>query len=268
MTAVITSLQNQIVKLAAGLKQRKNRDATGLFAAEGIRLLETALAAGWQSEYCLYTEQALANRRAQAVIDLLKEQNCRMITVSEAVYAKISDTEQPQGIMVLIRKQTPELPEVLKEKCPLLVILDSVQDPGNLGAVIRTADAAGATAVILTKGCTDLYAGKAVRATMGSLFHLPVVAGVDHETLTEILRSNDITLMASSLNSANSYWETDFTSPSAIVFGNEGQGVSQTLLDTAASRIYIPILGSAESLNVAAAAAVILYEAARQRRLG
>nr|NSL49736.1 RNA methyltransferase [Dendrosporobacter quercicolus DSM 1736]SDL49152.1 RNA methyltransferase, TrmH family [Dendrosporobacter quercicolus] len=265
MTGMITSLQNSTVKLAASLKQRKHREATGLFMAEGVRLVEEAIGSNWRIESCLYTEQALANQRVQAIINTLSARDCRLLAVSGAVYAKISDTEQPQGIMTLIRRNSQALSSVLDTDQALLVILDGLQDPGNLGAVIRTADAAGATAVILTKGCTDLYAGKAVRSTMGSLFHIPLVEGVIYEDLIHLLQEQDIALLATSLASARNYLAADYKQPVAIVFGNEGQGVNPVLLDKAEERIYIPILGRAESLNVAAAAAVILYEAVRQR---
>lgn len=265
MTETITSLQNTTVKLAASLKQRKHREAAGMFIAEGVRLVEEAIASNWQIEACLFTEQALSAKRVQAMLRTLTEKGVRTIQVSEPVYAKISDTEQPQGIMALIRTNSCTLQTALGTERPLLVILDGLQDPGNLGAVIRTADAAGATAVILLKGCTDIYAGKAVRATMGSMFHLPVVERVDHEALISLLEEKGIALLATSLDAARSYFTIDFKQPAAIVFGNEGQGVSRVLLDKAKERIYIPILGRAESLNVAASAAVILYEAVRQR---
>ena len=266
MTEVITSLQNDTIKLASALKQKKQRDATGLFIAEGIRLIEEVCSADWQVETCFYTEAVAGNKRAELLLNLLQDKHCRMLKVSEAVYNKISDTDQPQGIMAIVKKREHLLSTILADEKPFVVILDTVQDPGNLGTVIRTADAAGASGVVLTKGCTDLYSSKTVRATMGSLFHLPIVDGVSYEELIHSLQEKNIHIAATSLTSSSLYYEANFNQPAAVIFGNEGNGVSEELLCKANSRIFIPILGRAESLNVAASAAVILYEAVRQRR--
>lgn len=266
MTEVITSLQNDTIKLASSLKQKKQRDATGLFVAEGIRLIEEVCSADWQVNTCFYTEGVSGNKRAELLLDLLQNKHCRMLKVSDAVYKKISDTDQPQGMMAIVKKREHLLSTILAVEKPFIVILDTIQDPGNLGAIIRTADAAGATGVVLTKGCTDLYSSKTVRATMGSLFHLPIVEGVNSEVLIHSLQERNIHIAATSLTSSSLYYEADFDQPAAVIFGNEGNGVSAELLCKANSRIFIPILGRAESLNVAASAAVILYEAVRQRR--
>ncbi|MEG6586493.1 TrmH family RNA methyltransferase [Dendrosporobacter sp. 1207_IL3150] len=265
MSELVTSLQNTTVKLVVSLKQKKKRDEMGLFTAEGVRLIEEAVSSDWIIETCLYTEHSLNNDRVKGIINSLEDKACKMIKVSESVFDKISDTEQPQGIMIIIKKRSYTLNHMLASDNPLIVVLDSLQDPGNLGTVIRTADAAGATSVVLTKGCTDVYASKAVRATMGSLFHLPVVSGVNQDDLISFVSDNSINLTATSLSSSSVYFEADFSKPVAIVFGNEGRGVSDRLLDASNNKVFIPIFGAAESLNVAASAAVILYEAVRQR---
>lgn len=148
---------------------------------------------------------------------------------------------------------------------PFYVVLDGVQDPGNAGTIIRTADAAGASGVILTKGSVDIYDEKTVRATMGSLFHLPVVSGVSAEELTAWAKERGLQLYAAALDvAARPHFSCDFTKPTAIVFGNEGNGVSTELL-AQAETVYIPMYGTAESLNVGTSAAIVLYEAVRQR---
>lgn len=266
MAEVITSSQNTLIKMAASLKQKKYRDEAGLFIVEGIRLAEELARSDWQAEVCIYTEEAAHSGRVQAILDILSNKKCRMIIVPPAVYHKITDTEQPQGIMVLAHKRILKFADLLKNwQQPLFVILDKIQDPGNVGTVIRTADASGCTAVVLTRGCADLFSGKTVRATMGSLFHLPVLEGYDNAELITTFKNNDIAILATALESSNIYFKTDFNRPAAIVFGNEGSGVSAEMLRMADSRLYIPILGGAESLNVAVAAGVILYEAVRQR---
>ena len=150
-------------------------------------------------------------------------------------------------------------------KVPLIVVLDGIQDPGNAGTIIRTADAAGCTGVVILKGATDIYAGKTVRATMGSLFHLPVWEGVAAGELITALRSANIGILATALQNADIYYQVDLKKPVAVILGNEGQGVGRELIDKADGCLTIPLVGAAESLNVAVAAGVILYEAVRQR---
>lgn len=267
MTEVLASLHNPLVKTAAALKERKYRDAQGLFIVEGIRLCEELAASGWQAELCFHTAAVRRNERAASVLQALAARRCRLVEVTEPVFAKLGDTRQPQGLLAVVRKKSAVLADIAtRGETPPLVILDGIQDPGNAGTLIRTADAAGCRGVVFLKGCVDLYSPKVVRAAMGSLFHLPTAEGVGASELAAALAGAGITLTATALAEATPYWAADFTRPQAIVFGNEGQGVSVELLTAAANRIAIPLYGRAESLNVAASAAVILYEAARQRR--
>lgn len=267
MIEVIASNQNSLIKLAASLKQKKYRDETGVFSVEGVRLVEEAIQADWEITACLVTKKALEQSRVQKIITQLEERHCRLAELSETLYAKITDTDQAQGIMAIVRKKEYFFKDwVTEERQPLIAVLDNVQDPGNVGALIRTADAAGCTAVIMTPGSADLFSPKTVRATMGSLFHLPVINKVSTAELVTHLSQFQIQLIATALTSAKPYYEVDLTGPTAIIFGNEGNGVSDELLHHAASRLFIPLYGKAESLNVAAAAAVIFYEIARQQR--
>jgi TrmH family RNA methyltransferase len=266
MRETVTSLHNQLVKTAASLRQKKYRDELGLFVVEGVRLVEDLTGAGWPAEFCLFTAAAAANPRAAKVLSALADGGCRLVEVTEAVYGKATDTEEPQGIMVVAGKRPVSLADILARPAPLIAVLDDIRDPGNAGTVVRTAAAAGCSGVVLLKGCADLYAGKTVRATMGALFTLPVVDGQDRQEFLDTLAKAGIPLVATALEGAKPYFEGDLSGPAAIVFGNEGRGVSAELLTAAASRLFIPLYGRVESLNVAAAAAVILYEAARQRR--
>ncbi|MFA6851075.1 MAG: RNA methyltransferase, partial [Selenomonadaceae bacterium] len=152
------------------------------------------------------------------------------------------------------------------EKYSNHIVLVEPGNMGNVGTIIRTADAAGCTGIILMKNTVDVFAGKTVRAAMGSLFHLPVVSDVSLDELKGFLDKQNIVLQATALDSeAKKYFDVDFTKPTAIVFGNEGDGISKELLSAAEQKIYIPMIGQTESLNVSTAAAVVLYEAARQR---
>lgn len=267
MNTVISSPTNKIIKEVASLKQKKHRDELGLFIAEGVRIVEESAASDWPVHLCIYTEAAAARERTRHVLDRLAAKRCRLVAVSESVYNKLSDTEQPQGIMAVLKKQQSSLAQMLTPvgKVPLIVVLDGIQDPGNAGTIIRTADAAGCTGVIILKGATDIYAGKTVRATMGSLFHLPVWEGVAADELITALTSANIGILATALQNADIYYQADLKKPVAVIFGNEGQGVGRELIDKADGCLTIPLVGTAESLNVAVAAGVILYEAVRQR---
>ena len=261
----ITSANNSLLKLAASLREKKHRDRTGLFVAEGIRLVEEAVKADWKIHAIIGTEKAYSQERVQHIIHMAADGEHRLTTVSDALYGKITETEQPQGLMAVMEQQETSLETIAAVPKPLFMILDGVQDPGNVGALIRTADAAGCYAIFLTGACADVFSGKALRSTMGSLFHIPIVRCRQTSELIDWLQSREICLAVTSLEAAQPYFESDLTSPLAIVFGNEGAGVSASMLARAEKHLYIPILGKAESLNVNAAAAVILFEAARQR---
>lgn len=267
MTEIITSPQNPAVKLAASLHQKKHRDETGLFLVEGIRAAEELLrASGWTMEFGLYTEAAMKQERAAKVI-ASASQRCRLIQVSEAVFGKAAETENPQGVMFVVKRREIALNDLLTiNKRPLLVVLDSIQDPGNIGTLLRTADAAGADGVIITSGSADPFSGKAQRAGMGSIFHLPVVVEAVQDELLNRLAEHKISLIATALEADSmSYLDANYRQSTAVAFGNEGKGITIQLLTKAEKKVSIPIYGKAESLNVAAAAAVILFEAARQR---
>jgi TrmH family RNA methyltransferase len=266
MTEFISSPANKLIKEVASLSHKKYRDNLGKFLAEGVRLVEECEKSGWPVECCLYTEAAATRARTQQLIKKLAAAGCQLAVVPETIYNKISDTEQPQGIMAVLKKRQSTVESMITgSRLPLLVVLDGIQDPGNAGTIIRTADAAGCTGVIILKGSTDIYAGKTVRSAMGSLFHIPVAEGITSSELISALAANRVSLLATSLHKSVIYYQARFDRPLAIVLGNEGQGVCAELLEAADACLTIPIVGQAESLNVAVAAGVVLYEAVRQR---
>lgn len=265
MNETVTSLQNPLVKQAVALQQKKRRDEAGLFIVEGTRQAEELLASGWPIEFGLFTGAAARQERIYHLIQTARLR-CQMTQVTDQVFAKAAETEQPQGILLAARQTVMPLTATLSKEDALLVVLDGVQDPGNLGALLRVADAAGAGGVIVLEGSADPFGGKAVRASMGSLFHLPLTVGVNHEALLAELKAQQIRLVATALEGADSYLNVNLTGRLAVVFGNEGKGVSREILEAVKEKLHIPIYGQAESLNVATAAAVILYEAARQRQ--
>lgn len=267
MIEIITSPHNPLIKLVTSLAQKKYRQQTGLFVAEGIRLAEELAAAGWPLEACILSASVEQTPRAQDLVRSVSSRT-RVVKVSDEIFQKIADTEQPQGLLLLAGSKQYQLSDLPTRTKAFLLVLDTIQDPGNIGALIRTADAAGCSGVILTAGCGDIYSAKVVRASMGSIFHLPVVQEIAYEDLISYCRRQGILLAATSLEQSNLYWDADLSGSLALVFGNEGNGVSQKLLDKSPLKVHIPLLGQAESLNVSAAAAVILYDAVRQRRVG
>lgn len=265
MSELVTSLQNPTVKLAVSLQQKKHRDETGLFLVEGVRLGEELIAAGWEIEFGLFTDTAAKQERAGHLIDKANR-CCRMLQVSEHVFAKAAETDSPQGILFAAKRSVVSLEQLIEMKEPLLMVLDGIQDPGNMGTLLRTADSAGVDGIIVTAGSADPFNGKALRASMGSAFHLPVAVGVSQSDLLAVLQERNMPLLTTALDASVSYLAVDYRGAVAVAFGNEGNGIDARLLAEADKRLHIPIFGKAESLNVAAAAAVVLYEAARQRR--
>lgn len=264
---IITSAQNGTVKLAASLKHKKYRDETGLFAAEGIRLAEEAIRSCWRVPFCIVSDDARGRVRVDSAIRILEDRQVPVYIVSPAIYAKISDTAEPQGVFVAIEKNAPALAEIAaKNARPVVAVLDGVRDPGNVGTIIRSADAAGIDGVILLKGCADAFAPKTIRAAMGSIFHLPVAADIGDDALLAFLSDRRIALFAAAVDeTAKMYFDAPLKESAAIALGNEGNGVRADLLARASEKIFIPMRGRAESLNVAAAATVIFYESSRQR---
>ena len=262
----IMSAANAKIKLTAGLHRRKNREAAQQFVAEGVRLVEMAAAADWPIAFGLCTPEAAMDARVAAIVGKLASRNCPVYEVDDAVYRKAADTQEPQGLLVVMEQRRVSLPELLAQPQPLLAVLDGIQDPGNAGTILRTADAAGCTGVVFMENTVDLFSDKTVRAAMGSLFHVPVADQVSAASLLQMVDEQRLRLYATALDAgARPHFSADYRGPAMIVFGNEGQGVSAPLL-AAAEKLYIPMAGQAESLNVAAAAAVVLYEALRQRR--
>ncbi len=257
----IVSVHNPRVKQWAQLLERKGRIKQGLFLAEGIHLVQEAVRSGAQIHSILYAIE----RGWPHELDSLKRTNDRsLIGVSEAVLAKVTDTMTPQPVVAILHKPSMDEAQLLVQARSLAVAVDGVQDPGNLGTIIRSADAAGARAVILGKGTVDPFSPKTVRSTMGSLFHLPIVEA-DLQSLLPKAREAGVQVIGTDLKAERSCYELDLTADTWFVLGNEGNGVSDEVAKLCNVQTYIPMAGQAESLNVAMAATVLLYESLRQR---
>lgn len=263
----IDSLQNTKIKSAVALKSRRGREKSGCFSAEGIRLVEMAARSDWPVLFAFVTDKASRQERVQEILHLLAKKGTLLATVSDKVMSHLSLTESPQGILAVMKKKERALNALLPDckDSPCFMVIDGVQDPGNLGTMIRTADASGADGVILLKGTVDVFNPKVVRAAMGSMFALPMATEVSPEDFLSFSQKCGLKVFATALDeAARPHFEADFRQPTALVFGNEGNGVSEKLL-ASAERIFIPMFGQAESLNVAVSAAIVLYEALRQR---
>ena len=261
----IESAENSKIKWAAALHMRKERERREEFVAEGIRLTETAAASNWPLLFCLVTETALQDVRVQAIVTDLERKKCQVLLVSPAVFKKASATNTPQGILLVMKQIKASFSSLQAKSSSLFVVLDKIQDPGNAGAIVRTADAAGCTGIIALEGTVDLFSDKTVRSAMGSLFHLPIITRATYTELFTYMQENCISCFASMLDKeAVPYFSVNYRRPVAVVFGNEGNGVSEEIGNNM-PHVFIPMTGKTESLNVGTSAAIILYEAFRQR---
>lgn len=188
--------------------------------------------------------------------------------ISDRNFETISDTKTPQGILALVRRISYSLEDILKQNNKSLLILENVQDPGNLGTIVRVGEAAGLSGLIMSEETVDIYNPKVVRSTMGSIFRLPFMVAPDLSVTVKELRDNNVTVYASTLKNSISYDRFDYTKDHAFIMGNESKGVSDKLCNAADRSLHIPMQGDTESLNVSVAAAILLYEAARQKGLG
>jgi TrmH family RNA methyltransferase len=261
----ITSLSNPRVKAAAALKERKERERTGLFLIEGWREIERALAAGIVvlEAYC---DQNLGPDEARVAARLARIERLGVFELSQPLLKKLSSRENPAGLAVVALAPTPSLAAFKPPSKALVLISVGLEKPGNLGALLRSADAAGADAVLVAGG-VDLYSPQVIHNSTGVVFLLPVFSASEQAVL-DWLREHQIPMVATTPQADKTYWEVDMRGPVAIVLGPEHQGLSSQWLSRAELKVRIPMQGHADSLNVSATAALMLYEAMRQRRIG
>ncbi|MDH4617678.1 RNA methyltransferase [Brevibacillus sp. AY1] len=265
----ITSVQNPLVKRLHALLDRKGREGSGSFLIEGAHLVEEALHSGAEITTILYDSEREMDAACRRTLEN-SAHSMQVIAATGAVLAKLSETKSPQGIVAVVKKSRLKWEEWLDQQIQscedlLLLYLDEIQDPGNLGTILRTAEAAGVNGVVLGKGSVDLYNGKVVRATMGALFRLPVFTRSLPQTAEEWRSQGGRVLISSLSERSRSYDQVDYCGKTAIVIGNEGRGVSPEMVALADLQVHIPIYGQAESLNAAVAAGLFMYEARRKR---
>ncbi|RKP56099.1 RNA methyltransferase [Cohnella endophytica] len=265
----IGSLDNPRVKAWAKLLERKHREREGKFLLEGVHLVQEALAAGWPLEAIAFDEGSEVLDQFESFMDdeEMNEEGSDVpwFPVSPEIIAKCSETGTPQPIFAIALKKPPSAESLFGAESGLVAVLDGVQDPGNVGTIVRSAAASGATAVVLGKGTVDLYNPKTIRSTMGALFHVPVLEA-DLTTLLPQASARGVSIVGTSLQAAKSCYDYDFRESNVwLIFGNEGSGMSEQVSVLAHANVIIPMTGRAESLNVAMAATVLLFEAQRQR---
>ncbi|MEG0773163.1 RNA methyltransferase [Clostridium sp.] len=257
----ITSKDNNLIKETKKLKDKKYRNEKGLFIIEGFRFVEEALKSNFYIETIFISENIISKFSDYGLENCLKE-GTKVVSLPEGVFRSISSTDSPQGILAVVKIKSDEVFNNTNN----YVLIDKVQDPGNLGTIIRTAHAAGYSGIILTKGTVDLYNEKTLRSTMGSIFNIPIIEDKDL-SFTEELRNNGYKLVCSSLETDYNFYDIDFTQKLIISVGNEGNGISEELYNISDIKVKIPMPGGAESLNVAVAASIMIYEGVRQKNI-
>ena len=261
----------EIKELAAWNRKSKARKEDGVFLIEGTKMFLEApnkrIRKTFVSESFFKTESQ-KQEKGEHSPSLEKLNECGYELVTDSVFAKITDTMTPQGILCVMDQFTYALEDLLIRKNPILMVLEDLQDPGNLGTIMRTGEGAGIDGVIMSKGCVDIYNPKTIRSTMGSLYRVPFVYTDDLSGTIQGLQKEGICFYAAHLKGTCFYDEVDYTASKGIGFliGNEGNGLRDETADLADSYIKIPMEGKVESLNAAIAASVLMYEAYRQKR--
>ncbi len=259
MATRIESHQNKILKWIKGLNQKKHRDKEGVFIAEGLRFI-SEIPMDWEvrlfaasDTFSLENDMAVYADRAETYI------------MSDALFAVLSDTENPQGILAVCKKQPLGQEKIWEKTAPFFLLAEELNDPGNLGTIIRTADASGADAIFLSKGCVDIYNQKVLRATMGSIFHVPIYQNISLEEVAHKMKENHGSLYGAHLKGTCTPYSLPLEEGCGFFIGNEARGLSDAAASLCDRWVKIPMPGQAESLNASIAAGILMYEVVRQR---
>lgn len=259
---MITSSSNRHVKQVIQLqKKNRARKEEDCFVVEGRKMALEAPADRIRQVYLsasFYEQYKIPEKLAEVPVEI----------VEDRVFAQMSDTKTPQGILCLVKQYHYDREEILGKTKPLLLVLEDLQDPGNAGTILRTGEGAGVSGIFLTRTCVDITNPKVIRGTMGSIYRVPFFYVEDVPSLKEMLKGRGIRFFAAHLQGRNQYYEESYQGGSAFLIGNEGKGLTKEAAEAADCLIRIPMEGQVESLNAAMAAGILMYEAARQRRTG
>lgn len=265
----LTSLQNLQVKQAVHLRDRHERDKTGLFLIEGYREILRAAHAGWKINTLLTCSDLFLGTNESSLIQSLVSRGTQILTCSEKVFQKMSYRDRPDGLLAIAPQKRLTLEELKQQKqideIAFFVIAEAIEKPGNLGTILRSSDAVGIGGLIVCDRCTDIYNPNVVRASVGTLFTVPTVEAAGEETL-QWLKAQGIAILAATPSATQEFTQVDLVRPLAIAVGTEQLGLSERWMQQADLQVRIPMNGVADSLNVAMATTLLLYEVYRQRK--
>ena len=269
MREEITSVQNPKVKKAVKLADRKARNETGLFLIEGYRELKRAADSGVDVQTLFICPKLFLGSNEDALIDQIRSSDAEVILCSEQVFRKLSYRDRPDGLVAIAIQMQRHLKDLVSrlasKKDPFLIIAEAIEKPGNLGTILRSADAAGVDGVIVCDRCTDIYNPNVVRASVGTLFTIPVVEATSAETLLW-LQQKKIKVVAATPSAKEEFTDTNLTGGVAIAVGTEQLGLTELWMNASDIQVRIPMHGIADSLNVATATTLLVYEVVRQRK--
>lgn len=259
----ITSAQNPFIKSLVLLQEKaKARKQSGQFLIEGIREIELAIKGNYQLETLLFVSEVISETQVRKLMG--KNSSSDLIEISKEVYQKLAYRDTTEGIIAVAKTKSHSLTELQLPENPLLLIMESIEKPGNIGAMLRTCDAAKVDAVLIADAKTDLYNPNMVRSSVGCLFTNQIAVGTTEEII-DYLQQNNINFYSATLQNSTSYHTQDFTKPTALVVGTEATGLSKAWREKATQNIIIPMQGEIDSMNVSVAAAIMIFEAKRQR---
>lgn len=261
---LITSPTNPRIKTVVKLRQRSHRDELNITIVEGYRELRRAIDNKHPLQELFFCREMFQGTNEDTLMQDAAAAGTELIECSPVVFTKLSYRDRPDGLLSTASQVHNNLSSLTCKENPLVIVAESIEKPGNLGTILRSADASKVDAVIVCDRCTDINNPNVVRASIGTLFSVPVVETSTEEALAW-LKENNISLVAATPHTDKSYWDIDMTSGTAIAVGTEQYGLSETWLESADHKISIPMLGQADSLNVASATTILLYEAVRQR---
>jgi RNA methyltransferase, TrmH family len=265
MDEAITSIHNPRIKTLAKLKKRSERDAQGVFLTEGYRPITRALAAGFHFDELYYSPEWFLGTNEQKVLETAEKAGTKLTQIGKEAFLKIAYRERPEGLLGIGKQWQTKLEGLKLSANPFLIVVEAIEKPGNLGTILRSADATGAEAVIVCDAVTDLFNPNVVRASTGVLFTTPTVI-TDSKNAIEFLRQKNIKTLAATPAAKELYTDVDLTQPVAIVMGSEQFGLTDTWIDSCDLPVRLPMAGIADSLNVSAATVAMAYEVVRQRK--
>ena len=259
MAIMITAKDNDKVKYTKSLLKSKNRNKESKFIIEGYRILTLAIECNAKIDYVFINEEFEKKTEHVEFLEILKSKNINTYKTTNKIFNGLVDTESTQGILAVVKFNQRTIQENLKDEHRFVVILDRIQDPGNMGTIIRTADAAGVDAIIALKGCVDIYNPKVIRSTMGSIFDMNIIHATQEEAV-RLLKLKNFDIVSSYLDTDNYYDKVEYNYKTALVIGNEANGINDELVSKSDVLVKIPIYGKAESLNAAISSAILMYE--------